>query len=439
MTIGFQQQIYDFLMESQYFSTEDMHHQHMHQLEALIRFARAQVPFYRTRLNCIFNSRDEFDFRRWSEVPILTRKDLLNHNGTMLATNLPPGHGEVHASTGSGSTGKPVESRHNQLLTLASQASAFRSFAWHSVDYSRNFFSWFGGGPNVARAPTGWKGGPWGPPWNPASAKGKSTAMHHVDPPEAALAFMQQNEAYYVDGRSHSLQDLAAEALKQRVSHPLGALYSFSTKLNAATRELCKEAFGAPVVDRYASKEVADIAYQCPSCNNLHVNWELMLLEVLDEDGAPCPIGKMGRIIVTPFYSTAQPFIRYDLGDYATMGPPCSCGREMPVITEINGRTIHAFILPDGRKVVPSIFGFVRQTLGTAEWQIAQTAPEVVELRYVKVCEVEQVAYDKLSEVIRSQLTLKTKVIYREMRALPATPSGKILESVCELPPEAAP
>ena len=38
---------------------------------------------------------------------------------------------------------------------------------------------------------------------------------------------------------------------------------------------------GAKIVNRYASKEVYDIARQCPSGNHLHVSSEAMLLETV--------------------------------------------------------------------------------------------------------------------------------------------------------------
>ena len=38
-----------------------------------------------------------------------------------------------------------------------------------------------------------------------------------------------------------------------------------------------------------------------------------------------CAPGEIGRVVVTPLYSTAQPLIRYEQGDMATPGD-CSCG-----------------------------------------------------------------------------------------------------------------
>lgn len=428
------QQIYEFLMQSQYFAPEEIAAQQRHQVEQLVRFARQNVKFYRKRLDVLFNWRDEFDFSRWQEVPILTRQDLLTQDSSMEAKVIPQGHGPVLKTIGSGSTGTPVETLHNGLIAWAAKASFFRSCAWHSLDYRRNFFSW-----GVTTVPEPGVqayqvNGPWGPAWLPQSAQGKSYGLSHLQPVELALEIIKKHDTAYVDGRSTTLHALARAAIDNKVKHRLGALYSISTKLRDDTRELCLEAFGAKVINRYASKEAYDIGHQCPTSNDMHLNAELMLVEILNEENKPCVPGEMGRMIVTPFYNTAQPFIRYDLGDFVTVGEPCTCGRNLPVIKDIDGRTVHAFRLPNGRKVVPRLFTFARDCLGSAEWQIAQTAQEVVEMRYVKNREANPAAIARLTEVIRSQLTPETQVIYRPMASLPATPSGKILESICELP-----
>ena len=72
------------------------------------------------------------------------------------------------------------------------------------------------------------------------------------------------------------------------------------------------------------------MAYRCPSQAGWHVNAETLLLEIVDASGQPCRPGEMGRVVITPFFSTAQPLIRYDHGDLAVAGEGCACGRTCP-------------------------------------------------------------------------------------------------------------
>jgi phenylacetate-CoA ligase len=78
------------------------------------------------------------------------------------------------------------------------------------------------------------------------------------------------------------------------------------------------------------------MALQCPDHPHYHVLAENCLLELLDAAGRPA---RAGRVVVTPLHNFATPLLRYDLGDEAEFGPPCACGRALPVLTRISRRT----------------------------------------------------------------------------------------------------
>lgn len=131
----FQKQIFDFLMESQFWSPSQHAAYQRSQLSQLLTFAHANVPFYRDRLEPVIKNDGTIDWTRWNEVPILKRQDLIDHRDAMLAPDLPPGHGLYADHEGSGTTGKPVTTRHNKLTETASYAALWRACDWHHVDY----------------------------------------------------------------------------------------------------------------------------------------------------------------------------------------------------------------------------------------------------------------------------------------------------------------
>jgi len=420
-------------MESQYFPQNQLLQQQAHQVEQLARFARREVPFYTKRLNCLFDSNDQFHFGNWPEVPILTRDDLLIHRSEMLATKLPDGHGQTADHLGSGTTGQALTTSHNALIGQVSDAAYYRAMSWHGVDYAKTLFSWFGGDQAVDRWPDGTTRRGWGPHWDARSYKGHYCKLSRLDTVEQAVDFMIRHRPNYVAGRPNAMLELALETEKRGERIKLDAVFSFSAQLTDATREECRRVFDAKVIDRYASKEVYDIAHQCPDTTNLHICVEAMIFEVLDEHDKPCPPGIPGRAIVTPFYNTVQPIIRYDLGDVVTLGEACSCGRTIPVITELNGRTIHLFRRPNGTRFSLRLPDLLRKTIGAREWQVAQTGLEQIEIRFTKIAEAEVPAFEHIAQTIRSQMTLHTVVKFAPVAKLPQTPSGKVLEMVCEV------
>ena len=434
MTAGFQQQIYEFLMESQFFSAEDMRRQQMHQLEALLRFARENVAFYKTRLNAVFNRDGTFDFSRWAEVPLLMRRDLLIYREAMLAPTVPTGHGPCEDFQGSGTTGQSITIRHNRLSGIASTAAMFRCWDWHGFDYSQNYFEWFGKTQEDARWPDGRHRVGWGPPGY-SGIKGTYCALHRLEPVERAFAFMKRFNARYAASRPHALFELAQYAESEKIHYPMQGLTGFGANITDTIREECRRIFGKPVLSLYAAKETYNIAHECPAGRH-HINAELMLVEVLDENDAPCPPGKQGRIVITTFYNTAQPLVRYELGDEVTLGEGCNCGCKLPVIAELNGRSVHLFRLPGGRKMALRLPADLKKSFGALEWQVAQVALEAVEIRYLKQREARPEELAAITTVIRTQMTANTAVTFTPIAKLPQTVSGKILDFVCELVPE---
>ena len=78
------------LMESQFWPPEQMRAFQLTQLAQLLRFAKATVPFYETRLDVVFRRDGEIDWDRWREIPIVTRMDVRDRHDEMQTSALPP-------------------------------------------------------------------------------------------------------------------------------------------------------------------------------------------------------------------------------------------------------------------------------------------------------------------------------------------------------------
>ena len=78
---------------------------------------------------------------------------------------------------------------------------------------------------------------------------------------------------------------------------------------------------------------------ECEKHNGLHLMMENIFLEVVDKKGIPLVEGE-GDLVLTHLHNRAMPFIRYKIGDRARIsGRSCSCGRSLPLIEEIIGRS----------------------------------------------------------------------------------------------------
>lgn len=124
-----------------------------------------------------------------------------------------------------------------------------------------------------------------------------------------------------------------------------------SERLYPYQRELISEVFSAPVANGYGGRDAGFIAHECPQ-GNLHISAEDIVVEIIDESGNVVPHGSKGEIVVTHMATSDFPFIRYKTGDIGSISTEtCSCGRGLPILKEIEGRTTDFVVASDGTKM----------------------------------------------------------------------------------------
>ncbi len=143
-------------------------------------------------------------------------------------------------------------------------------------------------------------------------------------------------------GYASALALLATHAeTRGRDMSNLGIRVAFTTgeTLYPAQRAVIERVFGAPVANGYGSRDAGFIAHQCPG-GSLHISSEHIIVELVDSAGRPVGPGEMGEVVTTHLATGDFPFVRYRTGDMARLGSqPCACGRGLPVLEEVLGRS----------------------------------------------------------------------------------------------------
>lgn len=426
-----QRAFYEMLMESQYWSSSQLEDYQRSQLEQLLRHARANVPFYAGRLDPVFTPSGDIDWSRWEEIPIVTRLDMVDRRDEMLATERPKGHGAVGSISSSGSTGQPIQITSNRLTTLAGNANRWRAHRWHDFDWSATYTARYGADPR-AGYPHGFERGHWGPSWDASAQRGRVIELHSDASMAENAEFLQRTGSRYYSTGPKTLHVLALEVERRGIDLKLHYVLSHGERMDETDKAACARVFGAKTLEHYSSKEGGQIAYPCELGEGLHVNAESVLVEIVDASGRAVPTGVSGRVVVTPFVSTAQPLIRYDQGDIASFGPPCACGRHLPVLAGVEGRTLAMFTHPDGRSIVTMFSDEARQVLGCTFWQIAQVGPLQFEVRYVPRDWNVPGDHEVATAMFRASFFADAAVRFVPVRDIPFTAAGKYLEYVNE-------
>jgi phenylacetate-CoA ligase len=385
-TPNFTQRIYGMLMESQYWSPGQMLAYQRSQLKQLLHHARATVPFYKTRLDAVFKKNGEIDWDRWHEIPIVTRADLRDQRNQMQASVLPPDHGPTKDYSTSGTTGIPITLTVPSLMSAVNRAALKRVSHLQNIDDRKRFAEFRvnqkNGMPISGDCVYNVRGSDVQTDIDPGDQCGVVISRRLL--PAHKLNVLQSLNVAYLTDTSTGIEILAHENLKRKPALQVEAVIGISMGISDEQRELNRRSFNARTVSIYSSKEGAMLAFQCGDSTHFHICSETVLLECLDHQDRPCAIGQPGRVVITPFFQTAQPLIRYEQGDVATLGGNCSCNCLLPVIARIDGRQDSIFRFPD-RDVSATGFdhGKAHQLHKATAYQLAQVGSLEVEVRYI--------------------------------------------------------
>jgi phenylacetate-CoA ligase len=147
-----------------------------------------------------------------------------------------------------------------------------------------------------------------------------------------------QNEPQWVESYVHSIHDFAKYILAHNIEiyRPKGILTS-AGKLEDFAKQDIEKAFGAPVYNRYGSREVGDVACSDEKSSELILSPWNHYVEILDENLQPYAPGTMGKLYVTVLHNRSMPLIRYQIEDVGTFSQDTQFG--VPKIAQINGRS----------------------------------------------------------------------------------------------------
>ena len=112
------------------------------------------------------------------------------------------------------------------------------------------------------------------------------------------------------------------------------------------------------------------------------MNAKQLLVEIVPDNELPAGSGK---ILITDLLNRSMPLIRYEVGDVGTWAvQPCACGRGLPLLAQVQGRTTDFLVMPDGRCISgPALTLVVADMPDVRQVQFVQTAPSHVTLRVV--------------------------------------------------------
>ncbi len=397
-------------------------------LAVMLRHCRETVPYYASLLKHVaperIDARNAVQILR--DLPPLTKRELRDEFDRLISR---VAHKRAYRNTSGGSTGEPA---------IFLQDPVYRVWSLANKCVFARWAGWSPGEPYVKI---------WGLPREtfrePETLKGRLRAWflneHYVncyrvsdDVWQRCCALFERIRPVYVESYVDGAAEFARYLLRsgRQVPPPRGIVTSAGV-LQPAVRQVIESGLRARVLNRYGSREVGDAACSCPEGEPLHISPRTHFVEILDEQGTPCPPGVEGEMHITLLTNFSMPLVRYRIGDRAAMtDEPCACGRHSPRLACVSGRSNEYLTASDGSR----ISGVAISTLwydipAVRQYQLHQVAADRVVLRIVPAdpsrAEDIAAAVERVRPKFRELLGETVRLELELTDAIPTTPTGK--------------
>ncbi len=407
---------------NQYLSGEEIEELQWRKLQQMLRQVSVHVPYYRELFRRrgidvrAISSMD--DFRK---IPYLTR-NIINGNSRALISGDPLRKG-LPSSTG-GSTGTPLYFYCDRGSIPYRQANKLRQMRMAGVDIgARQLKFWgldtdLGLGERFLRALRTYF----------SNTRLISTFDMSDSRMKKYTAIERSFKPDFIRGYPSALVLFSDFCKRNSVDlHKPDAVITGGETLYPEQRDLIEEVFSAPVFNSYGTREFADVAFECQEHSGLHVSADLHLVELIHSSGRPARDGEPGEIVITDLMNMYMPFIRYRTGDLAVAsGRNCECGRGLPLLDRVEGRSFDTIRTPEG-KLVGGFYWtrLSRAVPGIRRFQIEQKALNWIDFRIVAGEGWKKENIKILRNKIKENCGSNMHVNFLLVDEIPLTPSGK--------------
>lgn len=414
---GFQE-YYKFLLQSQWYSTEEIKNFQREKLVEQVKYCYDNIPYY----NTLFKEKklhpaDIQFLSDMDKIPLLTKEIVRKEFKQLINPNFKGKYIQAHTS---GSTGTALNFRFSHDALKYRWALWFRHRERFGIELGDPYATFTG----LVAVPINQLKPPY---WRENYAMKQTIfTMHHLstDKVEAIVKRLNKGNFTYYSGYPSILYSLATliEDAKLEIIKPPKVIFTGAEALLEDQRHRISKVFKCIVTDQYGFSEGAGNASRC-EFDLFHEDFEYGILE--SQNHSVNGIYKTGNIIATGFTNLAMPFLRYEVGDTATwVNTRCTCGRCSKTIKNIQGRNEDYVITPEGNKILRFDYIF-KNANNVKEAQIVQSQLGEITIRVVKRAGYSNKDEQSLKEEVRNKVSQSLKVSFEYLREIERERSGK--------------
>jgi phenylacetate-CoA ligase len=332
---------FKFSKQYQWFNSTQRNNYIVGKLIFLLNKVKETNTFYKNkyeRKNGIIASKDDI-----ASYPILEKNEITENFKQMISNiDVPFKYGQT-----SGSTGVPLRFLVSNNYIAYQNAVYWRFLSWYNIKpYDKYVLLW--GQKSSTRNSI------------------KSTLRKFFYAPEYAINVFDLNKDTFVKHYNNISRKKpvhfraytsAAKQFAELASNLNINIQDIGFKLVTVTseillkkdREYIESIFGCKVANEYGASEIGQFAFECPD-GGLHIC----------DDANYIWTDAGNEVIVTNYRNLKFPFINYKIGDSVILSDnKCSCGRTLPLIKRVEGRSGDQIISPSGEKLSQYFFYYL--------------------------------------------------------------------------------
>jgi len=363
------------------------------------------------------------------KLPLLTKEDIRNNIDKLVAKNYSR-QKLIPDSTG-GSTGEPMKFFVDKTALSWSMAAAYREWSWAGYNIGDKMVYLWGAPQDLSR-----------------QTELKTRLVDLIRRRKMLDAFnmtektldeyvkiLRRFKPKVINAYASAIY-LMAQYIEKRGIDDIRpkAILTSCEMLFDYQRKTIERAFGCEVFDYYSGRDTTLQAGECPEHSGYHLAVETGIVEFIKRNERVAP-GELGKIVITDLCNYAMPFIRYEIGD---LGVPsdeiCSCGRGLPLMKSIEGRTTDILRRSDGGYISsPGLTVVVKDFKNIRQIQIIQKTKEHVILKVVKGKKYTDEDSELLKAVMKRYLGDEMNIEISFVKSIPLTRSGKYRFTISEI------
>jgi phenylacetate-CoA ligase len=406
------------LQRSQWWPEEKLRRYQEQRLRAIVKYAYETIPLYHQKFKAAGVYPDQIrTISDLPKIPVLTKQEIQqNYPHNIVASHIDLSR--CWKPFTSGSTGNPVTIVYDDQAESFQKACALRP---NLACGQRLFDTWavIASPRTIARKLH--------KRWFQQFGLFSQVCFSLFDTPQTTIAELEKVKPDILDGYTSSIY-LIAKEIERTDNHKIHPrlIYTTSELLTPQMRSYINKVFDVDVYDQFGSVEMGRTAWECPEHTGLHMDSEAVVTEFI-KDGEQVSSGERGEIVYTNLYNYSMPFIRLRTQDVSVpTSDRCPCGRTLPLMKIIEGRTDDFITLPNGRVLPPITWIILLMYNKIDQYKVIQESINELRIQVVPKKDMTPDTLQKIHDDVRKATDNLVKVTIESVEEIPREPSGKV-------------